>query len=171
MEPEVTRSLPDLPQAGDNSRGPGGPEDRGKAMSKLILGRPMASVLLSTAAGIMVGLLIYALLVTEPPVAYIVGVLATAGVTGWVALECLRCDWADRGRDGCSARRPPPSPSGEPGGPGHGRLGEGGPVHATQPVQPVPFLDEDSMEPSAQEFVPSFFRRPPTRWRGPTISR
>jgi hypothetical protein len=36
METEVTRSLPDLPQADDNFRGPGGPADRGE----LRLGRP-----------------------------------------------------------------------------------------------------------------------------------
>ncbi len=36
-------------------------------------------VLLGTAAGVMVGLLFYALLVMEPPVAYIVGVLVSTG--------------------------------------------------------------------------------------------
>ncbi len=74
-------------------------------------------VLLGTAAGVMVSLLCYALLVTEPPVAYIVGILAAAAVTGWAALECLLCDWVDRGGDGHPVRRPPPSPSGKSGGP------------------------------------------------------
>jgi hypothetical protein len=108
-------------------------------------------VLLGTAAGGMVGLLFYALLVTEPPVAYIVGVLATAGVTGWAALECLLCDWADRGGDGHAVRRPPPLPSGKPGGPGVGQVG---PVHA--PVRPE-VIGDDLRNSSP------FFRRPPTR--------
>jgi hypothetical protein len=54
----------------------------------------------------MVGLLFYALLVTQPPVAYIVGVLAAAAVTGWAAFECLLGDWADRSGDGHPVRRP-----------------------------------------------------------------
>jgi hypothetical protein len=70
-------------------------------------------VLLGMAAGVMVGLLFYALLVTEPPVAYIVGVLAAAAVTGWAALECLLCDWADRSGDGHPVRRPPAVAIGE----------------------------------------------------------
>jgi hypothetical protein len=109
-------------------------------------------VLLGTAAGVMVGLLFYALLVTGPPVAYIVGVLAAAAVTGWAALECLLCDWADRGGNGHPVRRPPPSPSGKPGGSGVGRVGPG---HA--PVRPVQVNGSDLQESSP------FFRRPPTR--------
>jgi len=111
-----------------------------------------APVLLGTAAGVMVGLLFYALLVMKPPVAYIVGVLAAAAVTGWAALECLLCDWADRGGNGHPVRRPPPSPSGKPGGPGVGQVG---PVHA--PVQPVEVIGSDLQDSSP------FFRRPPTR--------
>jgi hypothetical protein len=112
----------------------------------------VAVVLLGTAAGVMVALLFYALLVTEPSAAYVVGVLATAGVTGWAALECLGCDRADRSGDGHPIRRSPPLPSGKPGGPG----GEqGGPVHA--PVRPVQVSGTDRRNSS------SFFRRPPTR--------
>ena len=109
-------------------------------------------VLLGTAAGVMVSLLFYALLVTEPPVAYIVGILAAAAVTGWAALECLLCDWADRDGDGHPVRRPPPSPSEKPGGPGVGQVG---PVHA--PVPPVQVVGADLRNSSP------FFRRPPTR--------
>ncbi len=109
-------------------------------------------VQLGTAAGVMVSLLFYALLVTEPPVAYIVGVLAAAAVSGWAALECLLCDWADRGGDGHPVRRPPPSPSEKPGGPGVGQVG---PVHA--PVPPVQVVGSDLRNSSP------FFRRPPTR--------
>ena len=93
-----------------------------------------------------------ALLVTQPPVAYIVGVLAAAAVTGWAALECLLGDWADRSGDGHPVRRPPPSPSGKPGGPGVGQVG---PVHA--PVRPVEVIGSDLRNSSP------FFRRPPTR--------
>jgi hypothetical protein len=88
----------------------------------------------------------------KPPVAYVVGVLATAEVTGWAALECLLCDWADRGGDGHPVRRPPPSPSGNPGGRGVGQVG---PVHA--PVRTVGVIGSD-LRNSAH-----FFRRPPTR--------
>ena len=109
-------------------------------------------VVLGTAAGVMVGLLFYALLMTEPPVAYIVGVLAAAAVTGWAALECLLCDWADRGGDGHRVRRPPPSPSGKPGGP---EVGQVGPVPA--PVRPAEVIGADLRNSSP------FFRRPPTR--------
>jgi hypothetical protein len=109
-------------------------------------------VLLGTAAGVMVGLLFYALLVTGPPVAYIVGVLAAAAVTGWAALECLLGDWADRGGNGHPVRRPPPSPSEKPGGSGVGRVGPG---HA--PVRPVQVNGSDLQDSSP------FFRRPPTR--------
>jgi hypothetical protein len=109
-------------------------------------------VLLGTAAGVMVGLLFYALLVTAPPVAYIVGVLAAAAVTGWAALECLLCDRADRGGDGPSVRRPPPLPSGKPGGPAVEQVGE---VHA--PARPVEVIGADLRNSSP------FFRRPPTR--------
>lgn len=130
-------------------------------MSKRPRRSPIGPVLLGTAAAVMAGLLFYALLVTEPPVVYVVGLVAAAGVTGWAALECLLCDWASRGSDGHRRRRPPPSPSGQPGGPGHGQVGQDGPVHA--PAQPVRFVDADSMEPSAHESVPSVFRRPPTR--------
>jgi len=112
----------------------------------------MGPVLLGTAAGVMVSLLFYALLVTEPPVAYIVGVLATAGVTGWAALECLLCDWADRGGDGHRVRRPPPSPSGKPGGRGLDRLDR-----ATRLSDPVQVIGSDLRNSSP------FFRRPPTR--------
>jgi len=122
---------------------------------------PIGPVLLGTAAAVMVSLLFYALLVTEPPIAYVVGLLAAAGVTGWAALECLFCDWAGRGSDGHRRRRPPPSPSGQLGGPGHGQVGQGGAVHA--PAQPVRFEDVAAMEPRVQESVPSVFRRPPTR--------
>ena len=79
-------------------------------------------------------------------------VLVRSGVTGWAALECLLCDWADRGGDGHPVRRPPPSPSGKPGGPGVGQVG---PVHAS--VQPVQVIGSDLRNSSP------FFRRPPTR--------
>jgi hypothetical protein len=106
-------------------------------------------VLLGTAAGVMVGLLFYALLVTRPPVAYIVGVLAAAAVTGWAALECLLCDWAERSGDGHPVRRPPPSPLA-----GRG-VGQVGPGHA--PVRPVQVIGSDLRNSSP------FFRCPPTR--------
>jgi len=101
-------------------------------MRERIRRRRTGSVLLGTAAAVMASLLFYALLVTDPPIAYIVGVLATVGVTGWVALECLLSDWADRGGDGHPVRRSPLLPSGTPGGP---RTGQVEPVHA--PVRPV----------------------------------
>jgi hypothetical protein len=130
-------------------------------MSKRPRRSPLGPVLLGTAAAVMVSLLFYALLVTEPPVAYVVGLVAAAGVTGWAALECLFCDWAGRGSDGHRRRRPPPSPSGQLGVPGHGQVGQGGRVHA--PAQPVRFVDAGAKEPSVQESVASVFRRPPTR--------
>jgi hypothetical protein len=114
--------------------------------------RPIGPVLLGTAAGVMVGLLIYALLVTEPSVAYVVTVVAAAAVTGWAALECLRCDWADRGGDGHPVRRFPPSPSGTPGGPGGG---QGEPVDA--PIRPAQVIGADLRT------APTFFRRPRLR--------
>jgi len=100
----------------------------------------------------MVGLLFDGLLVTEPPVAYILSVMAAAAVTGWAALECLLCDWADRGGDDHLVRRPPPSSSGQPGGPGVGQVG---PVRA--PVRPVEVIGADVRNSSP------FFRRPPTQ--------
>jgi hypothetical protein len=109
-------------------------------------------VLLATAAGVMVGLLFYGLLVTEPTVAYIMSVLAAATVTGWAALECLICDWTDRGGDDHVVRRPPPSPPGKPGGPGVGQVGL---VRA--PVRPVEVIGADVRNSSP------FSRRPPTQ--------
>lgn len=124
----------------------------------------MGPVLLGTAAAVVGGLLVYALLVTEPPVEYVVGLMAAAGVTGWAALECLRCDWANGGGDGHQRRRPPPSPSGKSGGPADRRVEGGGPAPApAEPVHPTRLLGEDSTEPSVQESVPSFFRRPSNR--------
>lgn len=107
-------------------------------MRKQIRRRPAGPVLLGTAAGVVVSLLFYALLVTDPPTAYILSVLATAGVIGWAALECLLCDWADRGGDGHPVRRSPPVPSGKPSGPG---VGQAGPVHT--PVRPTQVIGAD----------------------------
>lgn len=109
-------------------------------------------VLLGAAAGVMVSLLFYSLLVTDPPVAYIVGVLATAGVTAWAALECLFCDWADRNGDGDPIPHRSPSPAAKPGGPGVGQVGS---VHA--PVRPTRLVGADVQNASP------FSRRPPTR--------
>src|SRR5690242_12062880 len=133
-------------------------------MSKRSRRPPMGPVLLGTATAVMGGLLVYALLVTEPPVEYVVGLMAAAAVTGWAALECLRYDWANGGGDGHQRRRPPPSPSGKSGGPADGRVEVGGqaPVPA-EPVQPTRLLADDATEPSAQESVPSLFRRPSNR--------
>jgi len=66
-------------------------------MSKRLHRSPLGPVLLGTAAAVMVGLLFYGRLMTKPDVVYIVGVLASAGVTGWAALECLFSDWERRG--------------------------------------------------------------------------
>lgn len=121
-------------------------------LSKRTRRRPMGPVLLATAAGVMVGLLFYGLLVTEPTVAYIMSVLAAATVTGWAAFECLICDWTDRGGDDHLVRRPPPSPSGKLGGPGVGQVGL---VRA--PVRPVEVIGSDVRNSSP------FSRRPPTQ--------
>ena len=78
----------------------------------IVVGAPVpltVPLLLVTAAGSMAGLLAYALLETEPPVAYIVGVVAAVGVTGWAALKCLLCDWEDRGGDAHLVRHSAPS--------------------------------------------------------------
>jgi hypothetical protein len=123
---------------------------------------PLEPVLLGTEVAIMVGLVFYAMLVMEPPIEYIAGVLAAAGATGWAALECLFWDWPYRGGHGARRRRPPPSPVGRPGGPSHGRGGQDGPAH--RPVlHPVPAPDAEATDPSVPESVPSFFRRPPSR--------
>ena len=122
---------------------------------------PLGPVLLGAEAAIMVGLLFYALVAIEPPVDYVVGVLAAAVATGWAALECLFWDWPYRGGSGRRRRRPPSSPAGRPSGPGHARGGQDGPVRV--PVRPIPSLGADARDPRVQESVPSFFRRPPTR--------
>ena len=124
----------------------------------------MGPMLLGTAAAVMGGLLVYGLLVTEPPVEYVVGLMAAAAVTGWAALECLLCDWANGGGDGHQRRRPPPTPSGKSGEPADGRVEVRGQAPApAEPVHPTRLLDEDSTEPSAEESVPSVFRRPSSR--------
>lgn len=120
-------------------------------MRKRIRRRLTGPVLLGT-AGVMAAQLFYALLMTDPPVPYIVGVLATAGITGWAALECLLCDWADRGGNGHPVRRSPPAPSGTPGRP---EVGQAGPVHA--PIRPVQVNGADVRNSSP------FSRRPTDR--------
>ena len=121
-------------------------------MRQQIRRRPTATVLLGTEAGVMAGLLFYALLVTEPPVAYIVAVLAAAGVTAWLALECLLCDWTEREDDGHPVQRHPPSPSWPSGEP---TVRQDRPVHA--PVRPV-----EANRADRRRSAP-FFRCPPTR--------
>ncbi len=123
-----------------------------EVLSKRTRGRPMGAVLLATAAGPMVGLLFYGLLVTAPTVAYILSVLAAATVTGRAAVECLICDWTDRGGNAPLVRPPPPSPSGKPGGP---RVGQGGLVRA--PVRPVEVIGAEV------RYSSPFFRRSPTQ--------
>jgi hypothetical protein len=83
----------------------------------IVVGAPVpltVPLLLVSGAGSMTGLLFYALLETEPPVAYIVGVVAAVGVTGWAALKCLLCDWEDRGRLAPSLKPGGAAPDAEP---------------------------------------------------------
>ena len=126
---------------------------------------PLGPVLLGTETAIMVGLLFYALLVMDPPIDYVVAVLAAAGATGWAALECLFSDWADRGRNGHLHRRPTPSPPQTPAGPTQGPVERGDPVHPL--ADPIRALDADALDPRVHESVPSFFRRPPTHIERP----